>query len=94
MAGPRQYRELKKIFFSPPSKFPIDLFGPVANRTNVQSLQDANVMFTLAQQQLGSDSREGSAYVCVDALQQVLALSRVLVRAKMPDAVRGARVDD
>ena len=29
----RQYRELKKIFFSAPSKCPIDLFGPVANRT-------------------------------------------------------------
>ena len=27
----RQYRELKKLFFSPPSKCPIDLFGPVAN---------------------------------------------------------------
>ena len=28
-----QYREIKKIFFSPLSKCPIDLFGPVANRT-------------------------------------------------------------
>ena len=27
----RQYRELKKLFFSPPSKCPIDLFRPVAN---------------------------------------------------------------
>ena len=27
----RQYRELKKLFFSPPRKCPIDLFGPVAN---------------------------------------------------------------
>ena len=29
----RQYRELEKTFFSPPSKCPIDLFGPVSNRT-------------------------------------------------------------
>ena len=29
----RQYRELKKIFFSPPTKCPIGLFGPLANRT-------------------------------------------------------------
>ena len=27
----RQYRELKKLIFSAPSKCPIDLFGPVAN---------------------------------------------------------------
>ena len=27
----RQYRELKKLFFSAPGKCPIDLFGPVAN---------------------------------------------------------------
>ena len=71
----RQYRELKKLFFLPPSKCPIDLFG-------------------LIQQQLGSESREGCAYIRVDAPKQVLALQRVLVRAKMPDAVRGAWVDD
>ena len=29
----RQCRELKKIFFSPPSTCPIDLFGSLANRT-------------------------------------------------------------
>ena len=29
----RQFRELKKIFFSPPSKCPIALFGPLGNRT-------------------------------------------------------------
>ena len=51
-------------------------------------------LFGLVQQQLGSESREGCAYIRVDAPQQVLALGRVLVRAKMPDAVRGARVDD
>ena len=34
----RQYRELKKIFFSPPSKCPIDLFGPVANGTTLERL--------------------------------------------------------
>ena len=28
----RQFRELKKLFFSPPRKCPIDIFGPVANR--------------------------------------------------------------
>ena len=50
-------------------------------------------MFTLAQQQLGSGA-ERRAYIRVDAPQQVLALGRVLVRAKMPDAVRGAWVDD
>ena len=32
----RQYRELKKIFFSPPSKCLIDLFGPVANRNDTR----------------------------------------------------------
>ena len=29
----RQYRDLKKLLFLAPSKCPIDLFGPVANRT-------------------------------------------------------------
>ena len=29
----RQFRELKKLIFSAPSTCPIDLFGPVANRT-------------------------------------------------------------
>ena len=38
----RQYRELKKIFFSAPSKCPIDLFGPVANRTVLERLHDAS----------------------------------------------------
>ena len=51
-------------------------------------------LFGLVQQQLGSESREGCAYIRVDAPKQVLALQRVLVRAKMPDAVRGAWVDD
>ena len=37
----RQYRELKKIFFSPPSKCPIDLFGPVSNRTTLKRLHVA-----------------------------------------------------
>ena len=37
----RQYRELKKLFFSPPSKCPIDLFGPVANRTILERLHVA-----------------------------------------------------
>ena len=34
----RQYRELKKYFFSPPSKCPIDLFGPLANGTELKRL--------------------------------------------------------
>ena len=34
----RQYRELKKIFFSPPSKCPIDLFEPLANGTILKRL--------------------------------------------------------
>ena len=38
----RQYRELKKIFFSPPSKCPIDLFGPVSNRTILKRLHGAS----------------------------------------------------
>ena len=38
----RQYRELKKIFFSPPSKCPIDLFGPVSNRTILTQLHVAS----------------------------------------------------
>ena len=29
----RQYRDIQKLIFSAPSKCPIDLFGPVANRT-------------------------------------------------------------
>ena len=41
----RQYRELKKIFFWPPSKCPIDLIGLTGIRINVRWLQDAN-MFT------------------------------------------------
>ena len=35
----RQYRELKKLFFSAPRKCPIDLFGPVANGTILKRLQ-------------------------------------------------------
>ena len=38
----RQYRELKKLFFSPPSKCPIDLFGPVSNRTILKRLHGAS----------------------------------------------------
>ena len=34
----RQYRELKKLFFSAPSKCPIDLFGPVSNGTILKQL--------------------------------------------------------
>ena len=34
----RQYRELKKLIFSAPSTCPIDLFGPVANRTVLKRL--------------------------------------------------------
>ena len=34
----RQFRELKKLIFSPPSKCPIDLFGPLANRTVLKRL--------------------------------------------------------
>ena len=37
----RQYRELKKILFSPPSKCPIDRFGPLANRTILKQLHVA-----------------------------------------------------
>jgi hypothetical protein len=37
----RQYRELKKIIFLAPSKCPIDLFGPVANRTILKRLHAA-----------------------------------------------------
>ena len=35
----RQYRELKKLLFSRPSKCPIDLFGPVANGTILKQPQ-------------------------------------------------------
>ena len=41
----RQYRELKNYFFSPPRKCPIDLFGPVANRTILEKL---HVAFAIA----------------------------------------------
>ena len=34
----RQFRELKKLIFSAPSKCPIDLFGPVANGTMLKRL--------------------------------------------------------
>ena len=78
----RQYRGLKKLFFSPPSKSPIAHWSLWTR------------MFTLvSQQQLGSGA-ERCAYIRVDAPQQVLALSRVLVGPEMPDAVRGPRVDD
>ena len=38
----RQYREVKKLFFSAPSKCPIDLFGPAANRTTLKRLHCAS----------------------------------------------------
>ena len=38
----RQYRELKKLFFSPPSKCPIDLSGPSANGTMLKQLHVAS----------------------------------------------------
>ena len=37
----RQYRELKKLIFSPPRKCPIDLFGLVANGTVLERLHNA-----------------------------------------------------
>jgi hypothetical protein len=37
----RQYRELTKIVFSPPSKCPIGIFGPLANRTMLERLHVA-----------------------------------------------------
>ena len=37
----RQFRELKKLFFLAPSTCPIDLFGPLANRTVLKRLHDA-----------------------------------------------------
>ena len=36
----RQYRELKKLIFSPPSTCPIHRFGPVANRTVLGQLHN------------------------------------------------------
>ena len=39
----RQYRELKKNFFSPPSKCPIDLFGPLANGRTLERLHVASL---------------------------------------------------
>ena len=38
----RQYRDIKKLFFSPPSKCPIDLFGPVANGRILKRLHVAS----------------------------------------------------
>ena len=38
----RQYRELKKIIFSAPSTCPIDLFGPLSNRTILKRLHVAS----------------------------------------------------
>ena len=43
----RQFRELKKLIFSPPSKCLIDLFGPLANRTALKRLHAA-IRFLLA----------------------------------------------
>ena len=37
----RQYRELKKLIFSAPSKCPIDIFGALANRTMLKRLHVA-----------------------------------------------------
>ena len=37
----RQFRELKKLIFLAPIKCPIDLFGPVANRTILERLHVA-----------------------------------------------------
>ena len=37
----RELIELKKLFFSPPSKCRIDLFGPVSNRTILKRLHVA-----------------------------------------------------
>ena len=34
----RQYRDIKKLFFWAPSMCPIDLFGPLANRTILRRL--------------------------------------------------------
>ena len=39
----RQFRELKNFFFSAPSTCPIDLFGPLANRTVLKRLHGARV---------------------------------------------------
>ena len=39
----RQFRELKKLFFSPLDKCPIDLFGPVANGRILKRLYDASI---------------------------------------------------
>jgi hypothetical protein len=39
----RQYRELKKLIFSAPSKCPIDLFGPLANRTTLKQLLGVSI---------------------------------------------------
>ena len=38
----RQFRELKKLIFSAPRKCPIDLFGPLANRTVLERLHVAS----------------------------------------------------
>ena len=43
----RQYRELKKIIFSPPSKCTIDLFGPLANRTVLRRRQGMSLASVL-----------------------------------------------
>jgi len=37
----RQYRELKKLLFLAPGKCPIDIFGPLANRTILKRLHAA-----------------------------------------------------
>ena len=38
----RQFRELKKLIFSAPSKRPIDLLGPLSNRTVLRRLHVAS----------------------------------------------------
>ena len=45
----RQYRELKKLFFSPPSKCAIDLLGPLANGTILKRLHVVPLLASVLQ---------------------------------------------
>ena len=72
----RQFRELKKLFFWPPSKCSIDLFGPVANGTTLKRL--LVLFFLFARRRLLGDflTRHSSSSTAAESFLEVR--SRVL----------------
>ena len=60
----RQYRELKKLIFSAPSTCPIDLFGPLANRTVLERLHAAFRVLLASVLPLEKKTTAGRSYAC------------------------------